>query len=83
VGEDAVLDDLILLSYELGEEASQFTFLGEGNLSVDCGDGTFWVKTSGNNIATIHHSSFSRVLYEVVRDSLVDENRRQSSGETF
>lgn len=98
---DAILDELIQLSHELGTEERQLAILGEGNLSADCGDGTFWVKASGSNMATIDRSGFTRVRYEVVmdlaalkdpseeqifhglKDSLVGENMRQPSVETF
>ena len=98
---DAILDELIQLSHELGMEERQLAILGEGNLSADCGDGTFWVKASGSNMATIDRSGFTRVRYEVVmdlaalkdpseeqifqglKDSLVEENMRQPSVETF
>jgi hypothetical protein len=43
MGVDAILDELIQLSHELGTEERQLAILGEGNLSADCGDGTFWV----------------------------------------
>jgi len=49
---DAILDELIPLSHELGTEERQLAILGEGNLSADCGDGTFWVKASGSNMTT-------------------------------
>ena len=52
----------------MGTEERQLAILGEGNLSADCGDGTFWVKVSGSNMATIDRSGFSRVRYEVVMD---------------
>ena len=63
---DVILDELIQLSHELGTEERQLAILGEGNLSADCGDGTFWVKASGSNMATIDRSGFSRVRHEVV-----------------
>ena len=49
---DVILDELIQLSHELGTEERQLTILGEGNLSADYGNGTFWVKASGSNMTT-------------------------------
>lgn len=49
---DVILDELIQLSHELGTEERQLAILGEGNLSADCGNGTFWVKVSGSNMTT-------------------------------
>ena len=46
---DAILDELIPLSHELGTEERQLAILGEGNSSGDFADGTFWVKASGSN----------------------------------
>ena len=71
----ALRDDLIELSHELGLEARQFALLGEGNVSVTCGDGTFWVKASGGRLETLGVGGVSRVRLEPIinlmeRDSL-------------
>jgi len=49
---DAILDELIQFPHELVTEERQLAILGEGNLSADCGNGTFWVKASGSNMKT-------------------------------
>lgn len=62
--------DLIDLSHELGAEARGLSILGEGNTSVDCGDGTFWVKSSGSSLATLGESGVSRVHAQPILDLL-------------
>lgn len=47
------LDQIIALSHELGREDRQFAILGEGNTSMRGADGTFFVKASGANLATL------------------------------
>ena len=56
-----ILKHLIWLSHELGREDRQLAILGEGNVSADLGDGTFYVKASGNQLATIDAGGFTRV----------------------
>src|SRR5215218_2199458 len=58
---DAVLAALIALSREIGQPERQLAMLGEGNTSADVGDGTFWVKASGSQLAGIDAGGFSRV----------------------
>jgi rhamnose utilization protein RhaD (predicted bifunctional aldolase and dehydrogenase) len=47
------LDQLLVLSHELGREDRSLAILGEGNTSVREPDGTFLVKASGGNLATL------------------------------
>ena len=67
---DAILDELVKLSHELGREDRQLAILGEGNTSVDCGDGTFWVKASGSQLGTIDSTGFSRVSLDAIGEML-------------
>jgi len=71
---DTILNELLGLSHELGIEDRHLAILGEGNLSADNGDGTFWVKASGSNMATITPQGFSRIRFEVVMDIVDMEN---------
>src|SRR3954471_12147755 len=59
--DDPVLDRLIALSREIGRPERELAILGEGNTSADVGDGTFWVKASGSQLAMIDAGGFSRV----------------------
>jgi rhamnose utilization protein RhaD (predicted bifunctional aldolase and dehydrogenase) len=59
-----ILGELIDLAHELGKEDRQLVMLGEGNLSADCGDGTFWVKASGSSMVDIDESGFCRVRFQ-------------------
>src|SRR5215213_275354 len=58
---DTVLDRLIALSREIGRPERELAILGEGNTSAAAGDGTFWVKASGSQLAGIDAAGFSRV----------------------
>ena len=55
------LQRLIQLSHELGREDRRLAILGEGNVSADLADGTFYVKASGGQLATIEANGFTRV----------------------
>jgi rhamnose utilization protein RhaD (predicted bifunctional aldolase and dehydrogenase) len=67
---DPLLDALIALSRELGRPERELAILGEGNTSASVGDGTFWVKASGSQLATIEASGFSRVRLAPMLDML-------------
>ncbi len=56
-----VLEELVWLSRELARPERELAILGEGNTGADVGDGTFWVKASGSQMATIDAQGFSRV----------------------
>src|SRR5829696_4747836 len=58
---DTVLDALIALSRDIGRPERELAILGEGNTSANLGDGTFWVKASGSQLALIDADGFSRV----------------------
>jgi hypothetical protein len=73
-----ILEQLIQLSHEVARDDRDLAMLGEGNTSADCGDGTFWVKASGAEMATIDASGFSRVSLDAIRtlmahDQLTDQ----------
>lgn len=65
---DAILEQLIWLSHELGREERQLVILGEGNTSAACDDGTFWVKASGSQLGNITEQGFSRARIDAVLD---------------
>ena len=64
-------EELVQLSRELGREERQLAILGEGNVSCDLGDGTFWVKASGTSLGTLGIDGLSRVSHARV-DVLLD-----------
>lgn len=66
--------DLIDLSRELGLESRQLALLGEGNTSVDCGDGSFLVKASGSSLSTLEEKDVSRVNFDYVKGLLERES---------
>jgi rhamnose utilization protein RhaD (predicted bifunctional aldolase and dehydrogenase) len=65
-----ILKRLIQLSRELGREDRQLAILGEGNVSADLGDGTFFVKASGSQLGTIDAGGFVRVKMRPIFDAL-------------
>jgi rhamnose utilization protein RhaD (predicted bifunctional aldolase and dehydrogenase) len=65
-----ILKRLIQLSHELGHENRHLAILGEGNVSSDLGDGTFYVKASGSQLGTIDASEFTRVNMQLIFDAL-------------
>jgi len=56
-----ILRALIRLTRELGREDRRLALAGEGNTSAALGDGTFWVKASGQELAGIGARGFCRV----------------------
>ena len=63
-----IRNELIDLSHAVALEARQLVILAEGNTSADCGDGTFWVKSSGAQMATVGVSGMSRCNTQAVLD---------------
>jgi len=59
--DQAVRDELVALSREMGREERRLAILGEGNTSADVGDGTFWVKASGSQLGSLKPEQLSRV----------------------
>jgi rhamnose utilization protein RhaD (predicted bifunctional aldolase and dehydrogenase) len=65
-----ILKRLVQLSHELGREDRHLAILGEGNVSADLADGTFYVKASGSQMATIDVSGFTRVNMSPILEAL-------------
>ncbi len=74
-----LLDSLIWLSHEIGREERQLAILGEGNTSADADDGTFWVKASGGNLATLDAAGLTRVRFEPIMQA-IDDTTLDDSG---
>jgi rhamnose utilization protein RhaD (predicted bifunctional aldolase and dehydrogenase) len=70
---NTLLDQLLWLSHELGQEARQLTILGEGNTSARADGDTFWVKASGSQLGTITAPGFSQVRLGAVMQ-LMDQD---------
>jgi rhamnose utilization protein RhaD (predicted bifunctional aldolase and dehydrogenase) len=67
-----LLSKLITLSHEIGREDRHLAILGEGNTSADAGDGTFWIKASGGNLATLDAQGLTRVKFSTVMEAIDD-----------
>jgi len=77
-----IIKRLVWLSRELGREDRQLAILGEGNVSADLGDGTFYVKASGSSLATMDAGGLTRVkmapvLAALERPGKTDEGIRK------
>ncbi len=70
-----ILKRLIRLSHELGREDRHLAILGEGNVSADVGDGTFYVKASGSQLATIDADGFTRVKASPILEALAQPRK--------
>lgn len=70
-----ILKFLIWLSHELGREDRQLAVLGEGNVSAQLGDGTFYVKASGSQLAAITADGFTRVNPAPILEALNHPNK--------
>jgi rhamnose utilization protein RhaD (predicted bifunctional aldolase and dehydrogenase) len=69
-----ILEQLVELAHELAREDRDLAMLGEGNVSADIGDGTFWVKASGAEMANIEISGFSRVSLGSIKEMLSNDH---------
>jgi rhamnose utilization protein RhaD (predicted bifunctional aldolase and dehydrogenase) len=67
-----LIDKLLWLSHEIGREDRHLAILGEGNTSADAGDGTFFIKASGGNLATLDAPGLSRVKFDIILDAVND-----------
>jgi rhamnose utilization protein RhaD (predicted bifunctional aldolase and dehydrogenase) len=77
------LDDLTTLTRAIGDPGSDFVILAEGNTSVSVGDGTFWVKASGVQMAQAAQDDFVRLSVDPLLElltgpALTDSELRQA-----
>jgi rhamnose utilization protein RhaD (predicted bifunctional aldolase and dehydrogenase) len=71
---DDRLMKLILLSHQLADPSLDLVIIGEGNTSTSCNDGTFWVKASGCQLATIGEEGFSHVNADVIFELIAKDH---------
>jgi rhamnose utilization protein RhaD (predicted bifunctional aldolase and dehydrogenase) len=76
--QNQTLQDLLLLSHELGREDRGLAMLGEGNTSTRLSDDTFLVKASGTCLGTLKEDDvvecrLSALLPLLDKDSLTDQ----------
>lgn len=55
---------MLELSHQLGREERKLAILGEGNTSARLSDGTFVVKASGSNLATLSESGVTECRFD-------------------
>src|SRR5512142_1545919 len=70
---ESILDELIELSHDLGDEANDYVIIGEGNTSARIDAETFWVKASGRNLKTITADGFVEIRIDRVMPLLEGE----------
>lgn len=68
--EDARVAELVRLSHEIGREDRGLAILGEGNTSADAGDGSFWIKASGGNLASLAPDGLTQVRFDPILDAV-------------
>ena len=68
---ETIQQALLKLSHELGRPEHDYVILGEGNTSVRIDEGSFLVKASGTNLATLRDSGLVRVSSEACRKMLI------------
>jgi len=78
-----LLDELLWLAHELGQEARGLALLGEGNVSASVDEEAFLVKASGSHLGTLEAGGLtltdrSRVLALLDEASLSDEKVEQA-----
>ena len=56
-----VLDELVMMSAELGLPSHDYAILGEGNTSARADEDGFWIKASGTSLAGAMRENFVRV----------------------
>jgi rhamnose utilization protein RhaD (predicted bifunctional aldolase and dehydrogenase) len=59
-----LISRLLELSHQLGREERKLAILGEGNTSARLSDGTFVVKASGSNLATLSEAGVAECRFE-------------------
>lgn len=74
-----LLDGLIDLSRQIGRDDRRLAILGEGNTSVDLGDGTFLVKSSGCRLSDLDETGVSRIRADAVLSALDREELDDSA----
>jgi rhamnose utilization protein RhaD (predicted bifunctional aldolase and dehydrogenase) len=67
-----LLEKLTALSHDIGREDRHLAILGEGNTSADQGDGTFWIKASGGNLASLDEKGLTRVKFSTIMAAIDD-----------
>jgi rhamnose utilization protein RhaD (predicted bifunctional aldolase and dehydrogenase) len=67
-----LLEKLTWLSHEIGRDDRHLAILGEGNTSADAGDGSFWIKASGGNLATLDETGLTRVKFDTIMTAIDD-----------
>lgn len=69
---NATIEKLLHLSHEIGRDDRHLAILGEGNTSADAGDGTFWIKASGGNLAALTADGLTQVRFDTIVDAISD-----------
>jgi rhamnose utilization protein RhaD (predicted bifunctional aldolase and dehydrogenase) len=69
-----ITERLLQLSHDLGREERKLAMLGEGNTSARVSDGTFVVKASGSNLATLSLAGVTECRFEKLI-GLLDEKK--------
>jgi len=66
MSDSEIAERLAQLAREVGREDRNLAILGEGNVSADLGDGTFYVKASGCEMRTLDSGGLTRVRMDAI-----------------
>ena len=78
---DAVMQELLALSHQLGDPAHEWAILGEGNTSARVDEETFYVKASGSQLGTLHREQVSHVAFAPILEALRHAGLRGQRGQ--
>lgn len=72
------LQQLVQMTQTLGQPPLDYVIIGEGNTSARVNDASFYVKASGQQMATIDERGFVQVAFEPILSLLDDPPETQS-----
>lgn len=67
---DAILDQLVEMTRQLGQPHLNYAIIGEGNTSFRADADTFWIKASGQGMNGINDTGFVQVRFAPILDLL-------------
>lgn len=71
---DASIDQLILLSRQLGSENRPLAILAEGNVSLYASPTTFWIKASGTQLGQATEKTMVELRFEPILQALKNQS---------
>lgn len=76
---EELVSRLLWLSHEMGREERHLAILGEGNTSADANNGSFHIKASGSNLATLDAGGLTAVRFDPILAAINDNSLDDSA----